>query len=111
MQAKQTGGKRIAEPEKSGGLGLFGKIALGLLITTLVLTAGGGVGLGVYANHIYEGVFPGVTIADIPLEGQSLADAQRTLERRLGAQLESTTVTVCTVTLNATTVKVNITAV
>lgn len=94
MQAKQTGGKRIAEPEKSGGLGLFGKIALGLLITTLVLTAGGGVGLGVYANHIYEGVFPGVTIADIPLEGQSLADAQRTLERRLGAQLESTTVTV-----------------
>ena len=94
MQGNSTTGKRVAQPEKSDGLGFFGKAALGLLITILVLAVGGAVGLGVYANHVYEGVFPGVTIADIPLQGQSLAAAQSTLEQQLGAQLENTTVTV-----------------
>ena len=91
---KQTGGKRVAQPEYRDGLGFFGKAALALLITTLILAIGGGAGLGVYANHVYEGVFPGVTIADISLQGQSLATAQSTLEKQLGAQLENTTVTV-----------------
>lgn len=94
MQANYTAGKRVAQPEKSDGLGFFGKAALGILITTIILAVGGAVGLGVYANHVYEGVFPGVTIADIPLQGQSLAAAQSTLEQQLGAQLENTTVTV-----------------
>lgn len=94
MQGNSTAGKRVAQSEKSNGLGFFGKAALGLLITILVLAFGGAVGLGVYANHVYEGVFPGVTIADIPLQGQSLAAAQNTLEQQLGAQLENTTVTV-----------------
>ena len=94
MQGNYTAGKRVAQPEKSDGLGFFGKAALVILITTLVLAIGGAVGLGVYANHVYEGVFPGVTIADIPLQGQSLAAAQNTLEKQLGAQLENTTVTI-----------------
>ena len=94
MQVKQQTGKRVAVPEKSDGLGFFGKAALILLITTLVLALGGAVGLGVYANHIYEGVFPGVTIADIPLEGKSLSGAQNTLDQQLLSRLQSSTVTV-----------------
>ncbi|MBR3703953.1 MAG: VanW family protein, partial [Oscillospiraceae bacterium] len=94
MQGKYTTGKRVAQPEYNDGLGFFGKAALALLITIIVLAVGGAAGLGVYANHFYEGVFPGVTIADIPLQGLSLTGAQNTLEQQLGAQLENTTVTV-----------------
>lgn len=94
MQGKYTAGKRVAQPDSNDGLGFFGKAALGLLITIIVLAVGGAAGLGVYANHFYEGVFPGVTIADIPLQGLSLTGAQNTLEQQLGAQLENTTVTV-----------------
>ena len=94
MQGKHLPGKRVAVPERSSGLGIFGKAALILLITVLVLAVGGVAGLGVYANHIYEGIFPGVTIADIPLEGQNLSSAQYALEMRLSSQLEKTTVTV-----------------
>lgn len=94
MQGKHLPGRRIAEPEPSEGLGFFGKAALILLITILVLGIGGAAGIGVYANHIYEGVFPGVTIADIPLAGKTLSAAQETLETQLSARLESSTVTV-----------------
>ncbi|MBR3704535.1 MAG: VanW family protein [Oscillospiraceae bacterium] len=94
MQGKHTAGKRVAQAEYNDGLGFFGKAALVILITIIVLAVGGAAGLGVYANHFYEGVFPGVTIADIPLQGLSLTAAQNTLEKQLGAQLENTTVTV-----------------
>ena len=87
-------GKRVAAPEKRDGLGFFGKAALILLITTLVLALGGAAGLGIYANHFYEGVFPGVTIADIPLDGQSLSGAQNTLDQHLQARLQGSTVTI-----------------
>lgn len=94
MQGKHTAGKRVAEPEYNDGLGFVGKAALTLLITILVVVLGGTAGLGVYANHFYEGVFPGVTIADIPLQGQSLAAAQSTLEQQLDTKFEKTTVTI-----------------
>ena len=94
MQGKHVTGKRVAAPEPGAGLGFWGKAALIFLISLLVAAVGGAAGFGVYANHVYEGVFPGVTIADIPLEGKSLSAAQQALEQRLGAQLENTTVTV-----------------
>lgn len=94
MQGVQQTGKRVAATKNSDGLGFFGKAALILLITTLTLVIGGAAGLGIYANHVYEGVFPGVTIADIPLDGQSLSGAQNMLEQQLLSRLQNSTVTV-----------------
>lgn len=86
--------KRVAMQESSDSLGFFGKAALILLITTLILVLGGAAGLGIYANHIYKGVFPGVTVADIPLDGQSLSGAENLLEQQLLTRLQNATVTV-----------------
>lgn len=93
MQGKHLPGKRAAAVE-SGGMGIFGKTALILLISIATLAVGAAAGIGVYANHIYSGVFPGVSVAGIALDGQTLPGAQTILSQQLGAQLTNRRVTV-----------------
>ena len=94
MQGKHLPGKRAVGPESGGGMSAAGKAALILLISIVTLAIGGAVGIGVYANHIYEGVFPGVSVAGIALDGQTLPGAQNLLTQQLGEELDSRTVTV-----------------
>ena len=85
-------GKRVAPPDNDG-IG-FGKAALIALAITLTIAVGAVAGLGVYANHIYEGIFPGVTMAGIPLAGKSLEEARSTLDSTLSKRLSASVVTV-----------------
>ena len=94
MQGKHLPGKRIAETEKKTGMGFFGKAALILVISIVTLAVGAAAGIGVYANHVYQGVFPGVSVAGITLDGQTLPGAQDILTQQLSAQLASRRVTI-----------------
>lgn len=88
-------GKRIAPVESSSGsLGLFGKAALIASCAIMTLAIGGAVGLGVYANHIYDGVFPGVTVSDIELGGKTQAQALTALDQTLSDQFAGKTITI-----------------
>lgn len=86
-------GKRIAKNESSGALSV-GKAVLIALGITLTLSIGVAAGLGVYANHIYEGVYPGVSMSGISLGGKSYEDAKSTLNDTLQKRLASSVVTV-----------------
>ena len=94
MQGKHLPGRHAAVSETQGNSGVFGKVALGLLIAIFVLVVGGAVGVGVYANHIYEGVFPGVSVEGIALDGQTLPGAQNLLDQQLAARVKASTVTI-----------------
>ncbi|MBR2131134.1 MAG: VanW family protein [Oscillospiraceae bacterium] len=88
-------GKRVAPVEKNGGsLGLFGKAALIASCTIMTLAIGSAVGLGIYANHVYEGIFPGVTVSDIELGGKTQSQAQTALNQNLADQLAGKTITI-----------------
>ena len=84
-------GKRVApSPYAASSGGTFFKA---LAITTaifVVLAAGAVGGMGVYANHVYKGVYPGVTVAGISLEGQSLENSRLLLEQELSGRLTAT---------------------
>ena len=86
-------GKRIAKGESSGALSV-GKAALIALGITLTIAIGTAAGLGIYANHIYEGVFPGVSMSGISLDGKSYEDAKATLDSTLQKRLSSSIVTI-----------------
>ncbi len=87
-------GKRVAPPQHDPNRGSFGK-ALAITFAIFAVLAIGAVGgMGVYANHIYEGVFPGVTMSGIELEGKSAASAYTVLDEKLSARLTGTAVTV-----------------
>lgn len=84
------GGKRVAQPQYGSSGGSFFK-ALAITTAIFVVIAAGAIGgMGVYANHVYEGVFPGVTVAGIPLEGQSLENSRLLLEKTLSDRLTGT---------------------
>ena len=85
-------GKRIAKPENDG-IGA-GKAALIALALTIVLAAGAVAGLGFYANEIYEGIFPGVSMAGISLEGKSFDEARAVLDTTLQKRLSASVVTI-----------------
>ena len=87
------GGKRVAKREYSGALSL-GKAVLIALGITLTLAAGAVAGLGVYANHVYEGIYPGVSISGISLDGKTQAEAQATLDNTLQKRLSASVVTI-----------------
>lgn len=84
-------GKRVADSEV--GRSFAGKAVLAALGLALVVTAAAA-GFGVYANHIYEGVFPGVKMSGVSLEGKSLQDANAALEQTLSKRLSATVVTI-----------------
>ena len=89
------GGKRVAAAE-AGAEQKQKKTHKAAWITLAVIAAllvGGAAGLCVWANG-YSGVFPGVTIADIPLENQSLEQAEATLEAGLMERVDTGSVTV-----------------
>lgn len=84
-------GKRIADSEGGRSWGEKAAFAaLGVLLTLTVCAAG----FGVYANHIYEGVFPGVSIAGISLTGESLQEAKTMLDSTLEKRLSAAVVTI-----------------
>ena len=88
-------GKRVASVEKnSSSLGLFGKAALIASCAIMTIAIGSAVGLGIYANHIYEGIFPGVTVSDIDLGGKTQSQAQTVLNQSLTDQLAGQTITI-----------------
>ena len=86
-------GKRVAKRQYPGAMS-FGKAALIALGVTLTLAAGAVAGLGVYANHVYEGIFPGVSISGISLEGKTQAEAQAMLDNTLQKRLSASVVTI-----------------
>ena len=89
------GGKRVAAAE-AGAEQKQKKTHKAAWITLAVIAAllvGGAAGLCVWANG-YSGVFPGVTMADIPLENQSLEQAEATLEAGLMERVDTGSVTV-----------------
>ncbi len=94
MQGKHLPGRYAAAPEKSTGMGFFGKAALITLISIAVLAVAGAAGIGIYANHIYTGIFPGVSVEGIALDGQTLPAAQGLLDQQLAARVKADTVTV-----------------
>lgn len=94
MEGKHLPGRRVTDAESGGGLGFVGKAALILLITIIVLGVGAAAGIGVYANHVYEGIFPGVSVAGIPLDGETLPTAQNILTQQLSSRLTGTEVTI-----------------
>lgn len=94
MQGKHLPGRYAAVPEKDTGLGVFGKAALITLISIVVLAVAAAAGIGIYANHIYTGIFPGVSVEGIALDGQTLPSAQGLLDQQLAARVRADTVTV-----------------
>lgn len=87
------GGKRVAKSEYSGTMSV-GKAALIALGITIAIAAGAVGGLGFYANHVYEGIYPGVSMAGISLEGKSYEDAKATLDSTLQKRLSASLVTI-----------------
>ena len=84
-------GKRIAKSENGISGGKAALIALGL---TLVLIVGAAAGLGIYANEMYEGIYPGVSMAGISLEGKSYEEAKSALDNTLQKRLSASVVTI-----------------
>ena len=84
-------GKRVARSENEIGAGKAALIALGL---TLVLIVGAAAGLGFYANEMYEGIYPGVSMAGISLEGKSFDEAKAALDSTLEKRLAASVVTI-----------------
>ena len=76
-------GKRTAQAEaaRRGGAGIW----IGLAAAAAVLAAG--LGFCAYANA-YNGVFPGVTMAGIELEGKGLKELRDTLTEALPGSLD-----------------------
>lgn len=94
MQGKHMPGRYAAAPEKGAGLGIFGKVALITLVSIAALAVAGAAAVGIYANHIYTGIFPGVSVEGIALDGQTLPGAQGMLDQQLAARVKAETVTV-----------------
>lgn len=84
-------GKRVA-PSESGGSGA-GTLAATIIGAVAATALALGVGLGIYASG-YTGVFPGVTVGDIPLDRLGLESARATLESTLPARLDQDGVTI-----------------
>lgn len=94
MQGKRIAGKSVEDQFFGPRPGIFGKTALILLVSVAVLVVGAVVGMGIYANTIYKGIFPGVSVEGISLEGQDLAGAKATIDQQLTQRLESAVMTV-----------------